>query len=135
MATTEERLIVREDSNKGSAPVAAGVKIPGGTLVFAIAAGFATNVVNAGANTLLGVAHNTADNAGGANGDEIIEFWRREKFQFTLAGVTQADLNKKVYAIDNDTLTLTAANHTYVGTIAEIVDGNTVMVDLDPLAQ
>lgn len=135
MATTSERLIVRSDSNKGNAPVAAGDKIPGGTLCFSNAAGYATHVIDGGANKLLGVAHETGDNTGGANGDLNVDFWRESQFQFPVSGgVTQADIGKKVYAVDNDTLSLTATNQVYVGTITEIVSATDVMVSLDPNA-
>ena len=135
MATTTERKITRSDSDKGSAPVAASDKIPGGTLVFSSATGYAESGIAAGVNKLLGVAHNTADNSSGSDGDETSEFWRRGQFEFAIAAVTQADVNKKVYAVDNDTVSLTSTNQTYVGTISEIVSATKVMVDLDPLAQ
>ena len=135
MATTTERKIVRSDSDKGSCPVAAATKVPGGTLAFFNTSGYATNVIANGANKLLGVAHNTADNSGGANGDETVEYWRRGQFEFAIAAATQADIGKKVYAVDNDTVSKTSTNQTYVGTISEVVSATRVMVDLDPLAQ
>lgn len=135
MARTTERRVVRSDADKGSCPAAAGKVLPGGTLCFATAGGFATDVIAAGANKFLGVLYRTTDNSGGANGDASAEYERIGQFEFPVAGgVTQADVGAKVYAVDNDTLSKTATNQTYVGTIGEVVDSENVMVDLDPQA-
>lgn len=134
MATTTERKITRADSDKGSCPVAASTKVPGGTLVFFNTSGYAINAIAAGANKLLGVSYTTADNSGGANGDLTVEYWRRGQFEFAIAAATQADVGKRVYAVDNDTVSKTSTNQTYVGTISEVLSATSVMVDLDPLA-
>ena len=131
MSTTTERQIVRGDADRGTAPVAATKKIPGGTLVFADSNGYATDV--AGGNKFLGVADDTADNTGGANGDVSCEYFRQGQFEFPLASVAQADLGVKAYASDNDTLTKTPTSNSLVGTISEVLTDK-VMVDLDPQA-
>lgn len=116
-----------------SLPVAAGIVIPHGRAVFAIAAsGLATNTSADGANKFMGIAHERIDNTGGANGDRDVEFWIRDRFELTGSGFAQADVGKKVYLPDNgDALTKTSTDAALVGTVSEFISATVVEVDID----
>lgn len=132
MATTEDQPIERSDSNKGFAPVKAGKVLPHGTMCFVDSAGLA--VPEAGGNQLLGVVEPRADNSGGGDSEVDAEYNRTGQFRFSGTGFVAADRGTKAYAIDNDTVTKTATNNSYIGTISEVISATAVMVDLDPQA-
>lgn len=135
MATTSEQQISRRDRDKCAFPVVTGVKIPAGTMFFITTAGFATNVIAAGANIFGGVAYKTADNTSGASGDVWVEGYREGLFRMAASGLAQTNVPDKVYAVDNNTLSLTSTNQTYVGTIAEYVSATECIFDADTFNQ
>lgn len=136
MATVLDRKVTRRGKlgGLGNAPVAASILLPHGTMVFRDASGYATNIIAAGANPFLGVAHERFDNSDGANGDLDAEYWIEGRFEMGGSGFTQADIGKKVYAVDNNTLSLTATSQTYVGTITEFNSATSVEVQIDTQA-
>lgn len=133
MATTTSARIVRADDDKGSAAVAASTLVPQNGLVFRNSAGFAVNIVASGVNPLLGVAQKEADNSTGAAGDISVELWTRGVFRLGFAGATLtiADIGKKCFATDNDTLSLTGTSRTPVGVIREVLTATSAMVAIE----
>lgn len=133
MATTKERKQVRsgyDPGNKGYAPINPNRLLPGGTLAFADSSGLATDETDGGSNRFLGVTNNTAD---ASEGDEGVDYARDGAHLFAVSGgVTQADLAKPVYAVDNDTLSKNSSAGPFVGSIAEVVDANFVMISINP---
>ena len=132
MATTANARITRRDSDKGSIPVAATKVLPANGLVFRTDTGFATDVIASGANPFMGIAEKMADNSAGAAGDINVEVWREGQFllPFTGATLTQADIGKNVYATDNNVLTLTEENRSFVGVMTEFVTATSAYVDI-----
>lgn len=105
-------------------PVAAAVKIYGGALVAANAAGFATPGATATTLTYLGRAESNVDNTAGANGAKTVSVRRRLAFKFKNSGadpVTQAELGKVCYIVDDETVAKT--NGTATRSAAGIVVG------------
>lgn len=135
MASTVEKRISRRDRDKAAYPVAAGIKIPAGTLFFITTAGFATNVIAAGANFVGGVATKTVDNSSGSAGDLWVEGYTQGQFRMTASGLAQTNVKEKIYAVDNDTLSLTSTNQTYVGWIVEYISATECIFDLDTYNQ
>lgn len=133
MATTANARIQRADSDKGHAAVAASLKIPQNGLVFRNSAGYAVNIVASGANPLLGLAAKEADNTAGAAGDIKVELWTEGVFTLGFAGATLtiADVGKKVFATDNDTLSLTSTSRTPVGVLREVLTATSGRVAID----
>ncbi|QDV84989.1 hypothetical protein [Planctomycetes bacterium TBK1r] len=134
MATTLNQRIRMTGGTGGlsSGPVAAGIRLPHGTLCFIDSTGHRTNVIAAGANRFAGIVHSEADNAAGADGDLDVEHYIKHRFVLPFpGGITQADEGKKVYASDNWTLTLSPTNNSYVGTLEKFVDANTGQVAID----
>ena len=131
MASTEPIRITRGPASVGAVPVKAGENVPTGTLVF-VDGGYA--VPDAGGNAFAGVAEPGFDNTGGGDGDETVETVREGQFVFKGTGFTQADVQKKAYAVDNDTVSKTATGNSYIGTITEFIDSEHVLVSIDTLA-
>ena len=133
MATTTDAKITRSDSCKGSIPVAATKVLPQGSLAFRDSNGYGTDVVATGSNPLVGVVEERADNTSGANGDVNAELFQEGKFvlPFTGASLTQADVYKRAYATDNNTLTLTSSNASPVGTITRVDGAEVAQVQIE----
>lgn len=130
MPVTTDQLINRGDCRYTEQPVAASTVLYGGTLVFTNSGGFADDDIAAGANTFAGIVTRRYDNSGGANGDITAQIENRGQFVLTGSGFTQADVNVKVYATDNYTLTKTSTNNVFVGVIREVISATQVKVEI-----
>lgn len=96
------------------APVAASTKILAGSIVAANASGFAVPGSTSATLTALGCADGQVDNSSGANGAKTVSF-RRGVFKFAnLAAdaITQADLGKTAYIVDDQTVARTNGTNT-----------------------
>lgn len=132
MATTSNQTHERSGLESRSAgPVAATTKLPQGTLAFVSATGYLTNGIAAGANKLAGVMTHEADNTAGADGEIRGEYHTEGVFTLAGTGFTQADVGKDAYASDNNTVTLTTASMTKIGTIREVLSATSVRVALN----
>lgn len=101
MAVTANQVITRQDGDKASYPVAAGIHIYQGTLVYLTAAGYATDVTATGVNGFVGVAINEADNTNGSAGDLNVEVWTEGDFVLVGSGFAQANVGDIIYGDDN----------------------------------
>lgn len=100
-----------------SVPVAATSHIFAGALVCASATGFATPGAVATTLTALGVAEEEADNSAGADGAIKVRV-RRGAHLFVNDGtnpVTQADLFKNVYIVDDQTVSTLGTGRSIAG--------------------
>ena len=132
MAVAENQLISREDGIVGGGPVIADKTLYIGTMCFIDAAtGLYTDIINGGANKFGGIVRDFADNAGGADAAVNVNVFERSSFILPLASAAQDDVGKKVYAVDNADVSLTATSQTYVGTITRLVDDAHVLVAID----
>lgn len=106
-ATTQDRNTPFKDTELVVAPVAAGAKIPAGTLVAISASGFATPGATATTLAYLGRAEEAADNSAGADGAMFVTVRRGKAFKWANdAGdpVTQASLGRACFIVDNQTV-------------------------------
>jgi hypothetical protein len=95
--------------------IAANAKIFAGALVCASATGFAVPGSTATTLTYLGRAEETVDNTGGADGAKVVLVRRKKMFKWAnLAAdlVTQADMGKTVYVVDDQTVAKTSGGTT-----------------------
>lgn len=95
--------------------VAANAKIFTGSLVCANATGFAVPGATATTLTYLGRAEETVDNTGGVDAAKCVLVRRKKMFKWTnLAAdlVTQADMGKTVYVVDDQTVAKTSGGAT-----------------------
>ena len=112
-------------------PVAGSVTIYDGTLVFGTAAGYASDVIATGANVLLGVACEYADNTSGSAGYKTVLVRTNGRFLLTGSSLAQANVNDLFYASDNYTVTGTSTDNTKVGRCKEFVSSTKVWIEID----
>ncbi|KIO49600.1 hypothetical protein [Nitrosospira sp. NpAV] len=114
MALAADRNTHMQDGELISVPVATGVTIYAGALVVANASGYATPGAVATTLTYLGRAEEQVVNPG-ANGAKNVLVRRRKAFKWLNHGadaVTQADLGKTCYVIDDQTVAKTNGTNT-----------------------
>ncbi|MBX9268756.1 hypothetical protein [Chromobacterium violaceum] len=106
-ATTQDRNTPYRHGELIVAPVAAGVKIPAGTIVCASTAGFAVPGATASTLAYLGMADAAVDNSAGADGATGVPIRRGVAFKWANDSgdpVTQASLGRVCYIVDNQTV-------------------------------
>jgi hypothetical protein len=92
------------------------------------------NVTGSAATTADGTISGTTQKASANAGDKTVRMcYTNGKFVMTLSGAAQTSVGKKVYATDNNTLSLTATAGALVGTITAWLGGTNVVVDLNAL--
>lgn len=126
-ALTADRNTPKMSAEQIGVPMAA-VKIFAGSLVAANATGYATPGATATTLTYLGRAAETVDNTGGVAGAKTIRVDRKEAYKFANLGadlVTQADLGKTCYIVDDQTVAKTSGGAT------RSLAGKVVGVDAD----
>ncbi len=86
---------------------------------------------------LLGIAYRQMDNtvSGHSAGGVNVRLHQALDIVHTLAGVTQADIGKDVYASADETLTLTPLGNSRVGRIVAVEGTNLARVRCEPVAQ
>ncbi|MDE2667547.1 MAG: hypothetical protein OXI69_15510 [Acidobacteriota bacterium] len=103
--------------------VAAGAKIFAGSMV-SLDGGYAKAMVKEADKALAGRAEEFVDNTGGSAGDKMVLVRRGVAFKWANAAaagaIKQADVGAKAYAVDDQTVTKTAAGATSVGEVLEV---------------
>lgn len=128
MALTADRNTQMKDGELISVPVATNVKCYAGGLAVANATGFAAPGSVATTLTYLGRFEESVDNTGGANGAKTVLIRRKKAFKFKNHGadlVTQAELGKTCYIVDDETVAKTN------GTSTRSAAGKVVGIDSD----
>ncbi len=78
----------------------------------------------------IGHAVQECDNSAGANAAKNVKLMRGiYRLEATLASVAITDVGKNVYASDDNTLTLTQGQNTFVGRVADYVKANTAIIE------
>lgn len=95
-------------------PLAAGAKVVEGCLVAVNSSGQAIDLSNTDGYHIVGIATRSVDNTTGAAA-ALSCVAVTGRFLLNGSSVTQADVGKKVYALDNHTVTTTSTNHLEVG--------------------
>jgi hypothetical protein len=119
MALTASLIVTRRGPRKGSAfgyPVAPGEKIFSGGLVCVNAAGQLVRLQTAGAVAFVGMAQSAYDNSGSAAAGPIVVA-ANDSFALAVPSATPSNINAKVYATDDATLTLTAPTSGFEGVV------------------
>lgn len=114
-ALTADRNTPKKQAREIGVPVAAGAIIYAGSLVVANASGYAAPGTTSTTLTALGRAEESIDNSAGANGDKTVRISRGEAYLFAnLAAdlVTQAELGKTCYIVDDQTVAKTTGGAT-----------------------
>jgi len=125
-ATRDLNIVQRLPGNGFGYKVKGGVRIFGRALVALDAGGLAVPVGSSGAVQFAGIAESGIDNRDGMDGAQTVNLVRDVRgFNFA---ATATDLNKAVYASDDETLTL-ATTGLRIGVIVGL-DAGLVWVDL-----
>lgn len=114
-ALTADRNTPSQSAKRVGVPVAAGVKCFAGGLAVANANGFAAPGSTATTLTYLGRFAEAVDNTAGGNGAKTVLVDRKEAYLFDNAAgdlITQADLGKVCYVVDDQTVAKTNGGNT-----------------------
>lgn len=113
-------------------PVKANAKIWKGALVCIDSTGYLIPASDTANLRFVGVAFESVDNTGGANGDKRCRVVKRGTFVYNRSGsLTQADIGTTVRAATDNEVAKTSANNILVGTVIELLDGNRVRIRID----
>lgn len=126
MPLTTDRNTYQRDGIDFPVPVAANAVIHAGALVAANATGFAVPGAVATTLTALGRAEHAVDNTGGANGAKTLTVRRGKSFAFANDAtnpVTQADLGKTCYIVDDETVSSLSTGRSAAGKVLGVEDG------------
>ncbi len=134
MATlTKDTVRVYELGNINEFPLAGGANIYQGAAVGANTAGYARSLQTS--DTFLGFAEDHVNNTNGLDGAKNIRVRKRGSVLLEVAGITLVDLNKSVYAINDNTFTLASTgNAVYIGQISKIDSSGVALVEFSSSA-
>jgi len=103
---TADRKSERKQGSLFALPAAAAAQVYAGALVTADSAGYLQPATDASGQVFVGVSKKEADNSSGANGDVTCEGYLKGVFQMNASGITQADLVKEAFVVDDNTIGL-----------------------------
>lgn len=133
MAATGNVPLEWESGDRNECPVAAGLQLFRGAMVFGDVAGRASSVLGA---MFLGHAAAEADNrTGGAGAINALLHGGRYRAQVTVPSVVLTSIGAEVFASDNNTLALTSNGgaNTRVGRVVRYVTTDTAIVEFAPV--
>lgn len=134
-ALSEDKAITYKDGEEIPFEVAGSETIYGGSLVAVASDGYANAGADTSGYTFAGVAADRSDNSGGSDGDVSVVCKRRGTYLFDIGtSVTVADIGKRVYISDDQTVDLSTgvSENIYCGNIAGIYSTSQVWVDIEP---
>lgn len=117
------------DQELRSFAVATNVKIYKGALLSVRSTGYVGPLV--AGEQFAGIAYETIDNTGGANGAENVRAYVKGDFELPLASAAITDIGDACYGSADDTLTKTSSSNTYIGVIIGFVSSTTIHLRID----
>jgi len=117
-------------------PMLTNTSLVEGAAVMTNAAGYLVNAADTASCIFAGIVDKSISNNPGASGAKKARVRANGIHDFVTAGLTQADVGKKVYAVDNQTVALaaTTTNDVLVGQIVEFISATKVRVRITPAA-
>lgn len=133
MSLTENRDLDHYiDQQLRTVPAAELTRIHKGALVGLTVDGYARGL--RGGDRFAGIAYEECDNSGGSAGGRRLRVFTRGDFALPLAGVSEADRLRPVFALDDEAVSLTGAPPAgYVGRVVDRVAPDTALVRLAAL--
>lgn len=133
MAVTVGRVTQKKMTGPYKAyPVKTNVKVHEGAMVCIDSAGFAVTGAEAAGNKVVGVATESIDNTGGADG----ALWVKVEpglFLLKATSITQAMVGVKMHLVDNETFDdVAGANAVVAGILLEFVSTTSGWIYIDP---
>lgn len=126
-ALTKDTNRIYELGDVNEVPVKGGALIYQGAAVGANTSGYA-KPIQAG-DLFLGFAEDPVNNLNGSDGVKNVRIKKRGSILLDISGITLADINKSVYATDDNTFTLVATSAVYVGKISRIDASGSALVE------
>lgn len=120
---------VYELGNINEIPVKSASIIYQGAAVGAHNSGYARSLQ--AADLFLGFAEDHIDNSAGSDGAKNIQVQKRGAVLLEISGITLADINKSVYASDDNSFTLSDTDSVYIGQISRIDSSGVALVEFD----
>ncbi len=131
-ALTNDRDTTVKEGRYTAYPVKGGSKIYAGGMVCIGADGYVVPAADAAGLKFVGVARRFTDNSAGASGAVTVEVWRRGCFGLAVSGsMAGSNVGDAVYAVDDQTVSLTSTDHVKCGVVSEYVSASSVYVDID----
>ena len=113
-------------------PVKANARIWKGALVCVDSTGYLVPASDTANLRFVGVAFESVDNTGGANGAKRCRVVKRGTFIYNRIGsFAQADIGATARAVTDNEVAKTSTNNIVVGTVVELLDGNRVRIRID----
>jgi Ca2+-binding RTX toxin-like protein len=112
--------------------VKGGVRIWRGALVCVDSSGYLVPASDTANLRFVGVAFESVDNSGGANGAKKCRVIKRGTFVYNRVGsFSQSDLGAVVRAVSDNEVAKTTTNNIAVGTVVELPSNSTVRIRID----
>ena len=113
-------------------PVKANARIWKGALVCVDSTGYLVPASDTANLRCVGVAFESVDNTGGANGAKRCRVVKRGTFIYNRIGsFAQADIGATARAVTDNEVAKTSTNNIVVGTVVELLDSNRVRIRID----
>lgn len=103
MVLAADKATQRREGVERPYPVATGVKIYAGSMVCLNASGYAAPGADTVSFKFAGIAQEYVDNSAGGNGAKTVLVRRTGEFLFKATSISQADVGKIMYLVDDDT--------------------------------
>lgn len=117
-------------------PVAGGAQIWKGALVCVNSAGYLVPASDSAGLRFMGVAFESVDNSGGANGVKRCRVIKRGTFVYHRVGTfSQADVGMTVRAVSDNEVAQNSNNNLVVGTVLELINTDQVRIRIDNFTQ
>lgn len=101
-----------------------------GSLLGLTAGGYARPLM--AGDRLAGLAYEAKDNSSGSDGDLSVRVYTVGDFQLALAGASQADVGRPVFAGDDEALTFDGSGNSFVGLCQDVPSAGEIILRLDP---
>jgi hypothetical protein len=118
-----------ELGNINQIPVKGGSLIYQGAAIGSNASGCAKSIQSG--DKFLGFAEERIDNSKGADGEKNIRIRKRGALLLEISNLTLADINKPVYATDDNSFTLSSTNAVCIGQVSRIDASGLALVEFD----
>lgn len=110
-------------------PIKGSTVIYQGSALGSNSSGYAKPIANG--DKFVGFADDHVDNSAGGDGAKNIRIKKRGAILLEISSITLADINKSVYATNDNTFTLSDTDSVYIGQISRIDSSGVAVVEFD----